>query len=143
MIIILKLYILIFFLIGLSYFDFRYHKIPNVILIPFALIGLCFVPFSKYPFSHLLGFIFPSIILFLLNLFLRNYIGSGDIKLFMCTGLYLGATINSVLYIGSLILASCFAIIRFLIRPQKRTPIAFCPFVLVTSLLLILYATYM
>lgn len=138
----MKLCILFLFLIWLSYFDFRYHKIPNAILIPFFLIGLCFVPFSQYPLSHILGFIFPSIFLFFLNFLLGNYIGSGDIKLFMCTGLYLGATINFLLYLGSLIISLCFGLIQFLIRPSELKPIAFCPFVLVTLCLLSILSYY-
>lgn len=135
----IKLYLLYIFLIFLSYYDLCYHRLPNKLLIPFAFIGASFIPFSSNTHVLILGLFFPSLFLLLLNYIFSSYIGFGDIKLFMCLGLYLGAPLNCVLYILSTFLALICSIIRLSLKQNLNPKLPFCPFILICLLLLQFY----
>lgn len=133
----LKLCIIFIFLVILSYYDLCYHLIPNKILFVFGLIGILLLPFYSHPILLICGMFLPSSILFFINLFYPKYIGAGDIKLFMCLGLYMGAFTNCIIYLLSIFL-SFFLCLLLIFTPNKsHLNLPFCPFVLVAFLILL------
>ena len=83
--------ILILFLSAAVLFDFKFDKIPNLMIIIGIFIGLlmnCYYRGFYGLADALAGCLLPFLLLFLLHIL--SMIGAGDIKLFMIAGAFLG-----------------------------------------------------
>ncbi len=132
-----KYLILLIFLLYFSYTDCRYRRIPNKVILLLLIIGFCFLPFSSPMSLYCIGLFFPSLILFLLNILYSGFIGSGDIKLFICTGLLLGFKINILLFILTCISALIFCAIYSLLSSNKIYSLPLAPFICSSFLFII------
>lgn len=125
----IKYLILLIFLLYLSYTDYYYRRIPNKVIALLLTIGFCFLPFSQPLSLYFLGLFLPSLILFLMNILYGNFIGFGDIKLFICTGLFLGFKINILLFILTCVCALLFCAIYSLLSSKKFYSLPLAPFI--------------
>lgn len=133
---IIKYFILGVSLFYLSYLDIRYRRIPNKFLLFLFIVGLTFLPFSTPYASYLLGFLFPALILFFLNLLFGHFIGGGDIKLTMCIGLYMGLYYNCIIFTCASLICLCFSSLYFIFKKGFPTHLPLCPFLLISYLLI-------
>lgn len=125
----MKHLLLIFFLIYFSYTDLRTRKISNKGICILLGIGTIFLPFSNQSSNYILGLFLPSFLLFGLKVLSSSFIGAGDIKLLMCTGLFLGFRINLILFILACMLSLIYCICHMILRKKNTLTIPFAPFI--------------
>lgn len=114
-----RLLFLVVFCLGCAWTDFKYRKIYNYWILPFAFIGMAFYYFSgRLSWDPLLGFAlgfalaFPS--------YLLGYWGAGDVKFLMVLGLWGGPKYVLSVTLYSILLGGIFAIIQLTLK--KRWP---------------------
>jgi leader peptidase (prepilin peptidase)/N-methyltransferase len=93
-------------LIVISFIDYKYMIIPNVITYSGILIGLFSAIIFNYIsiFSSLLGIVIPALILLVIALIFKGGMGMGDVKLASMLGAFLGTTYTLAgIFIGSLL----------------------------------------
>lgn len=93
-------------LLGLAvYYDVRYFRIPNVLVVIGMFNGMMYQLICKTStfFDILYGIFLPVVCLFLL--FYLHMLGAGDIKLLSMTGIFLGKSIFAVIWQSFLIAA--------------------------------------
>ncbi|MDR0922389.1 MAG: prepilin peptidase [Lactobacillales bacterium] len=113
--------------------DITSHKIPNNILLPFAIIGLverlllAQFHYWWYPF---VGMFVGLITLYLLRISHRSKkgMGFGDIKLFAVLGIYLGPILALFSLVAAAIIGIVFTIIVFVSKNKKLKSVPFGPF---------------
>lgn len=128
------------FLWAMAFYDFKFHKIPNKILLwAFVLRVLEFVPELLIYKSDVLKMVLDElIIVFVLfvicmicNFVMKNAIGMGDVKMLMVMGLYLGSEKLFSVIMVSLVIAFLGAIILLAIgKKGRKDEMAFAPFIL-------------
>lgn len=135
----IKYIILLIFLLYFSYTDYCYRRIPNKAIFLLLIIGFCFLPFS-HPISHYcIGLFFPSFILFFLNVLYSKFIGSGDIKLLICTGLFLGFKINTLLFVLTCTFGLIFCAVYTFFSKKRLYSLPLAPFICFSLIYLLFF----
>ena len=114
--------------------DLTKGKIKNIIIIIIFLSGIIyFLTSSKHSlgFDNIIGLIIPFILL--IYFFKRNYIGGGDIKLFMSLGFIYGLNCILLIMFLTFFIALLFYIIKrlFSVNISNRIHLSFFIFVAV------------
>jgi len=130
------------FLFLCSLFDICFQKIPSIIIWGFIVImagyrmGMYVSGITSV--GEMVGLLLPGIFLYVLSL-ISEEIGNGDGLLIVATGCYLGVIKNMVMVILAFLLAM-FVSMCILIkkRKAKNIRIAFAPFLLFASLIIVL-----
>ncbi len=108
--------------------DKETRKIPNKIVVIFALVGIVFRIYQMYAqktsikvmiLSLVLTFVISACVLFLVSFVSRGGIGYGDIKFLIVCGVLLG--ISKLLLMMSLSLISCLTTAIFLVGTHRKT----------------------
>lgn len=131
--------VVIVFLLISSYFDIKKRKIPNLIILCLLVIAVFSIIIqNKNLISYLFGMLIPSLILIVLNFLHKNFIGNGDIKLLIVTGLLIGYHANLLVFSMSCILSITFAIVYKTLTKETLSSLPFAPFI---TLSIIFYKT--
>lgn len=135
------MYIFIGFLFMSAVFDIRNRKIPSVLIWSFFVImtgyRIVMIVRGMTSFAEIIGLLLPGILLLILSR-ISNEIGNGDGLLVIATGCYLGGIRNIGMVFLAFLLAA-FTAIALLIgaRSMRNKKIAFAPFLLAASLIVI------
>jgi len=125
------LFLLILCIIAIM--DMKCRKIPNSMVVILLIIGLANIFTVEVPFQHIIGSIFPAIVLLAFSK--RRHIGSGDIKLMIAVGLYYGYLQAAIMLICALLAVACYALLlQRLQKPEVKT-VPFAPFIAAFCLL--------
>lgn len=117
------LYLII--LLGVAvYYDVRYFRIPNPLILVGMMTGILyqFIYKTTTYLDVLLGMLIPVVMLFLL--FYLHMLGAGDIKLLSMTGIFLGTSIFDVIW-KSFILAAVISFFQLIIQKNFRNRILY------------------
>jgi len=123
-------------LIAVSFIDIKFRIIPNIIVLPFTVIGLglsIFINPGKwwYPFAFAAGaFTFMLII----NLIYPKGMGMGDVKLSLMIGAFLVKNVITGLFMGFLA-GAFYGLIIIIKRRKLGQTIAFGPFISLGSII--------
>jgi len=134
-----KIFILILLLGAIFIIDFNFMIIPDELIILLVLFKFLFLNSSINLNSSLSGALIISLPMIILNLFLQDAFGFGDIKLFFASGFILGPRdILKAFYI-SVLSASLHSMI-LLIKHKKnlKDKIAFGPHICISILIIFL-----
>ncbi len=115
-------------LIIASYFDIRKRIIPNITVIALFALGIVNIFLNSFYFDLIIGIIFPSIILLLLKIILKQNIGFGDIKMLSALGFLIGYKQTFILLFISLAVCLIFSVIS---KKKTKETIPFAPFFLI------------
>lgn len=130
---------LIYFLILFTVTDLEQQVIFDVMLIPFAFLGLFSSVIHGFPLlNHLIAALGGGALFLILAILTRGGIGGGDIKLIAALGLWLGVQqLTSVIILG-LIGGGIGALFLLKFRHKKRTDtFAYGPYFTISALLLL------
>lgn len=125
--------IFLYLLIVVSMIDIDHKIIPNVVVIPGALLGLLMTTFGNHYITGfcngLLGMVVGFFIIAVVIVLSRGGMGWGDAKLLAMIGAFLGwqATLYS-LFVGSLFGSTVGVAMILSKRMERKTPIPFGPF---------------
>ena len=108
------------FLSYITVTDFEQYVIFDAMLLPFAIIGLCYTLHMHLPLGeHVAAALAGGLLFFLLTVITKGSIGGGDIKLVTAMGLWFGyrSLLNVITY-G--LLTGGFAALLMLLTKQKK-----------------------
>ena len=127
----------IYFLILFTFTDFEQEVIFDVMLLPFALLGLFSSILNGYPvLDHLAAGLGGGILFLVLAILTRGGIGGGDIKLIAALGLWLGSSQLLDVIVMGLIAGGIGAFLLMKFAHKKKTDtFAYGPFFTVAALL--------
>ena len=130
----LKFYILTIFLSYLSYIDIRTRKIPNKVVATLLCLAFVFIPFEPNWLSYIIGLFLPGFIFLIISIIGGHFIGSGDIKIIICLGGFLGTSqALSITILACIVCLSCSIFLKLFRIKQNTLP--FCPFLLISFLI--------
>ena len=131
-------------LIVISFIDIDFRIIPNVIVLPFTVIGLALnISFRSsgwwMPLAFSLGaFLFMLII----HLIYPRGMGMGDVKLSLMVGAFLVNKVMMGLFLGFLI-GAIYGLVLILIKKRKfKQASPFGPFISIGSIIALFYGVY-
>lgn len=124
--------ILLFSYLGLAaWFDIRTKKIPILLSVVAAIVGVLvqLLYFGNNPSTLILGLL-PGAVLMTVSWLSHGAIGMGDGELVGVIGLFLGIAQTATLVLGSLLLASLLSLFLLVVkRVSKRYEFPFAPLV--------------
>ena len=121
--------------------DIRKKRIPDKLVLAGTVAGLAFVlidPQREF-LSSILGGATAGLVLLLIHYITKGGLGLGDVKLFGCSGIFLGfeSTVSAMLI--SAVLSGLFSMVLICLNPDnKKSEIPFAPFILAGVLALII-----
>ena len=121
--------------------DIRKKRIPDKLVLAGTVAGLAFVlidPQREF-LSSILGGATAGLVLLLIHYITKGGLGLGDVKLFGCSGIFLGfeSTVSAMLI--SAVLSGLFSIVLICLNPDnKKSEIPFAPFILAGVLAVII-----
>lgn len=124
-------------LISAAVIDIRTRRIPDGLLMAGAVAGVLFLLFDtrKVLLDGLTGGITAGLLMFLVHKITRDGLGLGDVKLFGCTGIYLGLESILSVMVTAVLLSGLYGLILICInRDNKKREIPFAPFILAGAL---------
>ncbi len=131
-------------LIVISFIDIEFRIIPNVLVLPFTVIGLALNISSRasswwMPLAFSLGaFLFMLII----HLIYPRGMGMGDVKLSLMVGAFLVKKVIMGLFLGFLI-GAIYGLVLILTKKRKfKQTIPFGPFISIGSIIALFYGVY-
>lgn len=117
--------------------DIRTRRIPDLLILSFAAAGLLYIFFDVYrelP-EGLLGALIAFFSMFLAYKASGGGLGFGDVKLFGCTGLYLGLEDTLAAMLASVIFCGFISLVLIGInRENRKRELPFAPFMLAGTL---------
>ena len=121
--------------------DIRKKRIPDKLVLAGTVAGLAFVlidPQREF-LSSILGGATAGLVLLLIHYITKGGLGLGDVKLFGCSGIFLGfERIISAMLISA-VLSGLFSIVLICLNPDnKKSEIPFAPFILAGVLAVII-----
>lgn len=118
-------------LIIASYYDIRYNRIPNGVVIGLMLIGFIFLLSGSIELlDFLIGGILPFLLLMSLGLTFEKSIGGGDIKYISALGCCLGIWMLIEIIFYAMLLICIFFIVRKCVFDKKsKNEVCMAPFV--------------
>ncbi len=127
-------------LIVISFIDYKYMVIPNVITYSGILIGFLFAIIFDYitVIESLLGVFIPALLLLLIALVFKGGMGMGDVKLVSMLGAFLGFkyTLTSI-FVGSVIGSVVGLTLMGLGILERKDRIPFGPFICLGAVIMI------
>ena len=121
--------------------DIRKKRIPDKLVLAGTVAGLAFVlidPQREF-LSSILGGATAGLVLLLIHYITKGGLGLGDVKLFGCSGIFLGfeSTVSAMLI--SAVLRGLFSMVLICLNPDnKKSEIPFAPFILAGVLAVII-----
>jgi len=121
--------------------DIRKKRIPDKLVLAGTVAGLAFVlidPQREF-LNSILGGVTAGLVLLLIHYITKGGLGLGDVKLFGCSGIFLGfeSTVSAMLI--SAILSGLFSMVLICLNPDnKKREIPFAPFILAGVLAVII-----
>lgn len=118
-------------LIVISFIDIEFQIIPNIIILPFSIVGLGFSIFFNLerwwlPLAFSAGaFLFMLII----HLVYPRGMGMGDVKLSLMIGAFLVRSVIPALFLGFLLGALYGVLLIIIKRKRLKQPVPFGPFI--------------
>ena len=136
----LMIYLMLFILFFIAAIDKKSQTIPNELVTLCACLSVVYVFFlnDKTVLEHILGIFCDSGIMIVINIFVPNSFGGGDIKLMAVMGFFLGAKLCINAFFIAVFGAGVYAVLLF-IKGRKKETFAFGPFlcIAITAVLLI------
>jgi len=138
--------LLLSFLVVISFIDYKYMIIPNVITYSGVVIGLLYAIIFDYItiINSLLGIFIPSLLLLIIALIFKGGMGMGDVKLVAMLGAFLGYkyTLASI-FIGSIFGSIIGLTLMSFGVLKKKSRIPFGPFICLGAVLMIFFGDYL
>ena len=106
-------------LIAAGFIDWRYRKIPSIMILLLLLYALLWSPVSIY--ERITGFLIGAVPAFCIAM-ATDKIKGGDVKFLAA----LGAAVGMTYFVQTLLFAALYAVVYTLITGQKSVPLAFC-----------------
>ena len=130
-------------LIAISFIDINFRIIPNIIVLPFAIIGLALSIFTnRGPWWHPLAFAAGAFtFMLIINLIYPKGMGMGDVKLSLMIGAYLVKNVITGLFLGFLI-GAVFGLIVLIKKRKLGQTIPFGPFISLGSIIALFWGNY-
>ena len=119
-------------LIFTSIYDFKYHKIPNIIHIIIFLIAIIMQRTS------ILGAITTALPFFIIALIFENSVGGGDVKYMLANGFMLGTSNGNTASLIALLTAAIFICLYRVMNNKNIKEIALAPFLSFGCMIVIL-----
>ena len=128
--------IAITFLSYITITDFEQYVIFDAMLLPFAIIGLCYTLHMQLPVGeHVASALGSGLLFFLLTVLTRGAIGGGDIKLVAAMGLWLGYQSLLTVIMYGLIAGGTAALLMLLTKQKQRNSyFAYGPYFALTGI---------
>ncbi len=132
---------IIIILVAAAIIDIRKKRIPDKLVLAGTVAGLAFVlidPQREF-LSSILGGATAGLVLLLIHYITKGGLGLGDVKLFGCSGIFLGfeSTVSAMLI--SAVLSGLFSMVLICLNPDnKKSEIPFAPFILAGVLAVII-----
>jgi len=127
-----------------SFIDVYFRIIPNVIVLPFTVVGLIINIFSNLPRWWLPLAFSAGAFLFILiiHLIYPRGMGMGDVKFSLMIGAYLVKSVTVALFLGFLV-GSIYGLFLILIKRKKlKQTIPFGPFISIGSVIALFWGDY-
>lgn len=131
-------YLVIFaVLVTAAIIDIKEHIIPDNLIITGVIIGLTL---SLYNPQHgfldgFIGGMTAGLILLVISYITKGGLGLGDVKLFVCIGIYLGLEDTASAMLISAVLSGLFSLVLISVSSDnKKLEIPFAPFILAGAL---------
>lgn len=140
-----ELFIMLFLLsalIAISFIDYKYMIIPNVITYSGIIIGFLFAIIFNYItiFDSLLGIFIPAFFLLLIALLFKGGMGMGDVKLVSMLGAFLGYKYTLAgIFIGSIFGSIIGLTLMGIGILKKKDHIPFGPFICLGAVIMIFF----
>ena len=114
--------------------DLRKKQIHLNVVLAFGILGIVFHMLGQeQTIENIIFGMGVGGVLLLLSILTGGKIGIGDGVLLVVTGIYLGLEQNLMLFVGSLFICACYALLLLVLRRRKRNDtLAYAPFVLVS-----------
>jgi len=129
-------------LVVISFIDYKYMIIPNVITYSGVIIGLLYAIIFDYIniVDSLLGIFIPALLLLIVALIFKGGMGMGDVKLVAMLGAFLGYKyILASIFIGSVFGSVIGLAFMGLGLIERKTRIPFGPFICLGAMLMIFF----
>jgi prepilin signal peptidase PulO-like enzyme (type II secretory pathway) len=122
--------------------DIKERRIPDKLVLAGVAAGLVFslLDMNSGFLNSLMGGVTTGLVLILIYYITKGGLGLGDVKLFVCTGIYLGleGTVSAMLIAA--VLSGLFSLGLICInRDNKKREIPFAPFILAGALVAIIF----
>jgi leader peptidase (prepilin peptidase)/N-methyltransferase len=123
----------------LSIEDIRTHKIRDIVVMIFAIIGIFMhVIFQRIGTLDVMGGLATGVVIYFISKKTGEKIGVGDALVLMLTGIFIGFWKNILLIWISTTFLTIYGLIMILIKKKTRNDrIPYIPFLLISCLLLI------
>lgn len=109
------------FLSFITVTDFEQYVIFDAMLLPFAIIGLCYTLHTHLPLGeHVVAALGGGLLFFLLTVVTKGSIGGGDIKLVAAMGLWFGFQALLIIITYGLLAGGIAALLMLLAKQKKR-----------------------
>lgn len=129
-------------LVVISFIDYKYMIIPNVITYSGVMIGLLYAIIFDYIkiVNSLLGIFIPALLLLIVALIFKGGMGMGDVKLVAMLGAFLGYKYTLAgIFIGSVFGSIIGLALMGLGLIKRKTRIPFGPFICFGAMLMIFF----
>lgn len=140
---IIKYSVLTIFLLITAYMDVRYKKIPNKLILLMLVGGLAvqLIGFDWQNFiMAVIGVAVAAVVLVGTYLFSKGSLGEGDVKLAICTALYIGVFDFISLMIYALILTVIAGVFVYIFkRKDNSKQLPFAPFMLIGCVMNVIF----
>lgn len=125
----LMIYLMLFILFLIAAIDKKSKIIPNELVALCACLSVVYVCFfnDKTALEHVVGIFCVSGIMIVINIFVPNSFGGGDIKLMAAMGFFLGARQCINVFFIAVLGAGVYAVFLFM-EGRKKETFAFGPF---------------
>ncbi|KUO69934.1 MAG: hypothetical protein APF77_17480 [Clostridia bacterium BRH_c25] len=129
-------------LITAAIVDIRERRIPDKLVLIGAAAGLVFSMLDPQRglLDSAMGGMTAGLVLLLIHYITKGGLGLGDVKLFGCSGIYLGLESTVSAMVAASVLSGLYSLILICInRDNKKREIPFAPFILAGVLVAILF----
>jgi leader peptidase (prepilin peptidase)/N-methyltransferase len=135
-------YLVVFAILSIaSIIDIKERRIPDKLIIAGVVIGLGLTLYNpEHGFlDGLMGGMTAGLVLLLISHITKGGLGLGDVKLFLCMGIYLGLESTASAMLIAALLSGLFSLVLICISHEnKKREIPFAPFILAGALAAIL-----
>lgn len=116
-----------------AFIDIRTRRVPDRLILTAAMAGIAFLYVDQDGgwLDGLLGGAAAGLILLLVHWVTRGGFGLGDVKLFGCSGIYLGLVgVLSAMMLAFVLSGICSLVLICINRENRKREIPFAPFIL-------------